>query len=84
MSGIFYLMVVQVVLLFGSETWVISPHIRRVMGCFHQQVLRRLTGRQPIRQADVNWYYPALATTMEEAGLEEVETYVTLRQNTIT
>ena len=31
---------------------------------------------------DRSWVYPPLAMTMEEAVLEEVETYATLRQNT--
>ena len=40
-----YLTVVQLVLLYGSETWVMKPHIGRVLVRFHHRVERRMTGR---------------------------------------
>ena len=46
-SGQIYLAVVQSVMLYGSETWVMTPHIGRVLGIFHHRVDRRITGRQP-------------------------------------
>ena len=42
-----YLAVVQSVLLYRSETWVLAPRMQRVMGGFHHRVTCRLTGRQP-------------------------------------
>ena len=45
--GHIYLAVVQLVLLYMSDTWVLTPHMKRVLGKFHQRVARRLTGRQP-------------------------------------
>ena len=38
--GVFYREVVQVVLIFGSETWVMSPRIRKNLGRFHHWVIR--------------------------------------------
>ena len=32
MSGFFFKAVVQAVLLFGSETWVVTPHIGKALG----------------------------------------------------
>ena len=36
-SGIFYLAVVQAVILFGSEMWVIFPRIGRMIGGFYHR-----------------------------------------------
>ena len=47
--GQIYLVVVQLVMLYRSETWVMKPRIRRVLGVFHHRVARRLTGRKPRR-----------------------------------
>ena len=46
-SGFFFKYVVQAVLFFGSETWVVTLHMRRALGRFQDQVARRLTGRLP-------------------------------------
>ena len=53
--GNIYLAVVQSVLLYGSETWVMRPHIKRVLGVFHHRLDRRLTGRQPQKGRDRVW-----------------------------
>ena len=83
----FYLVVVKVVLLYGSEMWVMSPRIWSKMGGFHHSMVPRLAGRQMRRRTDVMWVYPplteAMVETMEEAGLQEVDTYVTRCQNTV-
>ena len=44
--------VVQQVLLFGAETWVVSPMMERAMSAFLHGEARRLTGRQPRRGRD--------------------------------
>ena len=47
--GQIQLAVLQLVLLYRSKTWVMTPHIRRVLGGFHHRVSHRLTGSQPWR-----------------------------------
>ena len=42
--GNFYMQVVQAVLLFVSEMWVIFLLIGRTMGGFHRWMMRQLTG----------------------------------------
>ena len=44
-SGFFFKAVVQSVMLFGAETWVVSPGISRVLGILQYQVARQLMGR---------------------------------------
>ena len=82
-SGQIYLAVVQLVQLYGSETWVMTPYIGRVLGGFHHRLAHRLTGRQPWRGRDGVWIYPPLEDAMAEAGLQEVDTYVSRCQNTV-
>ena len=49
MSGRLYMAVVQAILIFGSETWVETLRMVRLLGIFHQRVRRRLSGMQPWR-----------------------------------
>ena len=42
--GVLYVAVVQAVLLYGLETWVISPLIGSTLGGFHHIVTYRLRG----------------------------------------
>ena len=42
--GRIYLEVVQLVMLYGLEMWVMKPGIGRVLGKFHHRVACRLTG----------------------------------------
>ena len=58
--GNIYVAVVQVVIIYRSETWVMTPRIRRVMGGLHHRVIHRLTGRQPKRGRGGGWVYPSL------------------------
>ena len=48
----FYTAVTQAVLLFGSETWVVTAMMEKVMNSFQSRVARKLTGRQPRRRKD--------------------------------
>ena len=82
--GKIYGVVVQAVILYRSETWVMKPHIRRVMGGFHHSVARRLMGRQPPRGQDGGGVYPPPEAAMVDAGFQEVETHASCRHNTVT
>ena len=48
-SGNFFKAVVQQVLLFGAETWVVSPMMERALSAFLNGAARRLSSRQPRR-----------------------------------
>ena len=49
-SGFFFKSVVQTVLIFGSDTWVVTPHIGRVLGRLHDWVERRPDGAAPAEE----------------------------------
>ena len=81
--GIFFKAVVQQVLLFGAETWVVTPKMERVLSAFLHRAARRLTGRKARREKDGDWHYPSLEGAMKEAGLTDIWTSILRRQNTV-
>ena len=56
-AGMFYKAVVQAVLLFGSETWVRTQTMDKLLSGFHHRVARRLSGHMPRLHNGV-WVYP--------------------------
>ena len=69
----FYKAIVQTVLLYGSESWVVTPRMLEVLKGFHHRVARKLTGKMARRQADGSWDYPPIADALEAAGLFPME-----------
>ena len=59
-SGAFFKAVVQQVLLFGAETWVVTPRMERALSGFLHRPARRLTGRQARRGRNGARHYPSL------------------------
>ena len=82
-SGNFFKAVVQQVLLFGAEKWVVSPMMERELSAFIHRAARRLTYRQPRKGRDGKWHYPSLEGAMKEAGLTNVCTSINIRQNAV-
>ena len=67
-SRSFYTAVTQQVLLFGAESWVLTKKMEPALESFQGRVARRMTGRQPRRGRDGEWYYPSLTGALKEAG----------------
>ena len=55
--------VVQQVLLFGAEIWVVSPKMEQALIPFIHGAARSLTGRQPRKGRDGKWHCPPLDGT---------------------
>ena len=51
-AGMFYQAVVAAVLLYGSESWVISAFDLRALNGFHVEAARRFTGMRPRKRGD--------------------------------
>ena len=60
-----------------------TPCIGRVLGRSHYRVPHRMMGRQLRRGRYRRWVYLPLSEAMDKAGLQEVENYVSLHQNTV-
>jgi hypothetical protein len=80
--SIFYKVVLQTVLLYGSESWVLNQNGRDKLRSFHHRSARFLTGRY-ITQIDDKWIYPETKKTLELAHLLPIEEYMLKRKNTI-
>ena len=76
MSGLFFKAVIQVVLIFGPETWVVTPCMGKALGGFQTQVTRQLTVHIPRRTMDRKWRYNFAAAAREAAGLLMMEEYI--------
>ena len=65
LSGTFFKTVVQQVILFGAEMWVLTPQIERELDRFIHGAARSITGKQPLRGWYGKWYYPSLVGAMK-------------------
>ena len=54
-SGFFLKAVIQAVLLFGADTWVVTPRRGKDLGGLQTQLSRQLTGKLPRRTTDGTW-----------------------------
>jgi hypothetical protein len=80
-AGYFYKVIVQSVLLYGCETWVISKQILVSLEGFHHQIAQQLM-HYTIRP-DPNsgaWVYPEAGRSFELAGLHPMTTYIGRRR----
>ena len=66
----FFKALVQAVLIFGSETWVLTPRMGRALGIFQQRVTRRIMGRHTKRKDEGGWEYTRLLAVIEEGRFE--------------
>ena len=55
MKGGLYVVVSQVVLLFGSEPWVLTPPLEKALEGFHHQSTRRMVDMGPKRHPHRTW-----------------------------
>ena len=77
-----YLIVVSTVLLYGSETWVVTDRMRRVLEAFHHGCARHITRKYIHRVSDGEggdefWVYPSTAMVLKEACLKPIMDYIT-------
>jgi hypothetical protein len=83
-SAMFYKAVVQSVLLYGSETWVLSKTVMARLEGFHIRAAYKMAKRHvPRRGPDRQWTYPKLEDVLEECGMYTIEEYIVKRRNTI-
>ena len=72
-SRFFFKYVVQSVLLFGAETWVVNPCIRRVLGRFPRPGGADTDWNIPQQRLDGKWKYNSEAAAILEVGFELME-----------
>jgi hypothetical protein len=81
--GVFYKAVVQALLLFGSETWKLSPASLKSLEGFHIRDARRMAGMQPTRDPDGTWTYPSSKDVPKAVELKTIVHYIGVCWETI-
>ena len=84
MSTTSYQAVVQAVLIFGAETWVLSEAIYRNLDGVQVGFLRQITGHKAKRQRDRTWRSKSAAKVIKEAVTQSLGAYIDNRQATVT
>ena len=70
-------------MIFGADIWVVIPCMGQALGCFQDQVVRRLKGRLPQWRLDKKWEYTSAEAARTEARFEPMETYIRQRKTTV-
>ena len=81
-AGLFYLAVVETVLLYGSESWVWSDSMVKAVEGFHNRIVRRLANRMP-RLADGEWHYPPISEAFQIVRIMPIQHYINARRATL-
>jgi hypothetical protein len=74
--GVFYKSTVQSILLFGNETWNLSPVSLKSLEGFHIQAAWRMAGKRPLKLPDSTWTYPNSAAVLDKVGLKSIAHYI--------
>ena len=74
--GYFYKAVVQAILLYGSETWVVTENLLKQLQSFHARISRYIKGKHIRQNEDGSWFHPPTAEVLEEAGLHTIDEYI--------
>ncbi len=82
--GVFYKATVQTVLLFGSETWKLSPLSLKSLEGFHIRAACLMAGMQPAQNPDGTPSYPNSKEVLKMVGLKTIDHYIGVRIETIT
>ncbi len=83
-SAKFYKAIVQSVLLYESETWVLSLAVMARLKGFHIRVVYRMAKRHvPRRGPNLQWVYPPSEAMLEECGMHTIQHYIDVQRETI-
>ena len=74
-----YNAVAQLVLLYGSESWVVTGAMLKVLGGFHHRVARRITGMTATCGAGKEWEYPPVVAELEASETHPIMEYIRRR-----
>ena len=83
MSAMLYWSVVQAVLLFGAETWVLLEAMSRKLKGVRMGLLRQITGKREVRRKDRTWRQVAAENVLKKTGIQSLGAYIDRRQKTV-
>ena len=71
-QGMIYKAVDWLVLLYVSDSWVMTGAMLKVLEGFHHRAARRITGTKATRFSSGEWDYHPVVAEMESAGLHTI------------
>ena len=83
MMAKFYMAFESAVLLFGSETWVMTRDMKRRVDTFHHRCARFLMRRHISQRVDRTWECPNSMEVLREAGLKPISELIESQRKTI-
>ena len=69
--------------MYGSESWVITDLMMKVLEGFHHHVYHRIVGKMARSVRAEGWVWPPVEETLEAAWIPPMNSYVKRRQSTI-
>jgi hypothetical protein len=79
----FYMVAVQAVLLYESETWSSASSSLKRLEEFHIRIVWQMAGKRPARNEDGSWTYPHLEEVRMAVGLKTITCYMGVHCQTI-
>ena len=74
--GMLYKAVVQLVLLYGSYSWVVIGAVIKVLKVFNYQVARSIAGMTAQHTTIGEWECPPLAEVVDTSGIWPIKKYI--------
>ena len=82
-QGAMYKAVAQPVLLYGSDIWMVTGEMIKVLTAFHHQAACQITELTDKRGSGGEWKYPEVEEVMESARIYPTVVYIKNLQTTI-
>ena len=79
----FYITIVQAVLLYGADSWVVTKRDMNKLRSFHHRAIQYITGRHIRKHDEDRWEYPEHQELLKECQLLPIEEYVERRRGTL-
>ena len=79
----FYREVVQAILLYGSETWVLLASMAKRIEGTHTEFLQMITGKRAKHLEDGTWETPGVEGIQEASGNQPSRVYIERRKATM-
>ena len=71
-EGKLYVAVVQGLLFFRLDMWVVTPFLEKSLTGFHHRAVWRMVGMGPKLQLKGKWIYLPIRVALETVGIEEI------------
>ena len=81
--GKFYITIVQAVLLYGAESWVIKKRDYIALRSFHRRAVRYMSGKHIRKHEYDEWEYPNHEELLRKCGLVDINIYIERRRGTL-